>query len=683
MVHFITLYKSRALALQPGDASNMAIARGLNHELMKMGYVLGKPTLERVAAQPLDVLRAIHAQLVGGMRDIVGDSGYVPIYRDFPEGVIARGEDKGVQAAVEAYWASGEWSEEAVPAFEKAFAREPSSLTVIGLMEPDAVDALFTDMLYANQPLSPFDKICVRDYLARGGAYEPRRVTFRETAAFVWALGLDDPERDVLGPRYATDVLRTYSAYSGGDEGLKEATRFVNPSRRLRRLLLEALERCDDDDIEESFKQYRGPWLRLLFTLHPMEAKNARRYPQVARYADRLRNDPKSLQTYNGKVEAGLAGKDPAVLELLAKRPGAFMRRLDHTVRLFGVAAFDAWMRCNPRFEQLLNVYNHFHGRAEQQSGRGAVLAGQGASEVVTYEALEPLPREVVDAITSGALSRMRAHVHADLEGKKVYVDPALYMMPFSTNNRASSISLDGKPLGTVERYDAQETLRMYVHWEGNSDIDLSGFVIKDDLEVSKVGWNARHVSSDYMVYSGDNTGRHAKNAEYLDVNTDKLPDGIAWIVVEARIYRGPSSFGGYEGKVRAGWMSRAQPEANADWLPETIQRAVVLQNAARTAYLMAYHPRTRSVVYLDVAMGSSAVSGAADALKMMRYLDATIALPSDDGPEVSWDNLRMGHALELLAGARVDSPEAADLVFDDATTSERVSALIKGARPI
>lgn len=682
MIHFITLTKSRALALSPGDASHMPIARGLNHELMKMGFVLGKPALERVATQPLDVLRAIHAQLVGGVREVMGDSGYEAIYPDFPEGVIARGEDKGVQAAVEAFWADGAWGEGAGPVVQEAFAREPSSLAVIGLIEPEAVDALFTDMLYANQPLSPFDKECVRDYIARGGDYEPRRVTFRETAAFVWALGLDDPGREELGPRYATDVLRTWAAYSGGDEGLKEPTRFTNPPRRLRRLLLEALERCDADDLEESLKQYREPWLRLLFMLHPMAPKNARRYPQVAAYADRLRNDPKSLQTYNGKVEAGLAAEDPEVLALLAKRPGAFMRRLDHTVRLFGVAAFEAWMGCGPRFEQLLNVYNHFHGRAEAQSGRGAVLAGQGASEVVTYEALAPLPREVVDAITTGALERMRAHTHEELAGKKVYIDPALYLMPFAKNNRASSLSLDGKPLGTVERYDAQETLRMYVHWEGSSDIDLSGFVITDDLEVIKVGWNARHASSDYMVYSGDNTGRSDKNAEYLDVNTAALPEGVAWIVVEARIYRGPESFAGYEGKVRAGWMSRKHPEANANWLPETVQRAVVLQSAARTAYLMAYHPRTQSVVYLDVAMGSSAVSGAADALKMMRYLDATITLPSADGPEVSWDNLRLGHALELLTDQRVGSPEAADVAFDDATTSERVGALIKGARP-
>ena len=40
MIHFITLQKAKALALSSGTEDNAIIAAGLNHELMKMGFVL-------------------------------------------------------------------------------------------------------------------------------------------------------------------------------------------------------------------------------------------------------------------------------------------------------------------------------------------------------------------------------------------------------------------------------------------------------------------------------------------------------------------------------------------------------------------------------------------------------------------------------------------------------------------
>ena len=684
MIHFITLQKRKALALEPneGGPDHGAIAQGLNHELMKMGFVLNAQAMRVVASQEMSTLVEIHTQLTTHMRAIIGGDGYKPFYNDFPDGVYARGEDKGVQVALEAFWASGEWSGETASQVKETFDVEPDDFKVIGIMPPEQVPTLFDDLLYGGQSLSPFDKQCLTYFLGQGGEVTYRKIPFQETAAFVGSVMLDE-DRETLPMRYATDVLRTYCAYCGGDEGLKEVTRFKNPTRRQRRMLMATLEQCDEDSVEESFKTYREPWLRLLYYLHPTAPKNSARYPRLAQFAERLRNEPKTLKTYNSKVEEAIKNEDPVVLELLKKRPGAFMRRLDHMVRLFGARAFQEWMTCKPKFGQLITVYNHFYDRAEAQQGRAAVLASQSASEVVTYDALDPLPEEVVKEIIDTTLEKLRAHAHEDIQGK-VYIDPLLYWRPLSSNNRASSLSLDAKPVGTVEVYEEQQTLRLYVHWEGKSDIDLSGFVITHELEVIKVGWNSQHAMSDCMAYSGDNRGHHKKNAEYIDINTQALPDNIEWIVAEARIFSGPENFAGYEGKVHAGWMSRASPEgAQTTWLPERLEHSLVLQNQARTAYLMAYHPETRCVVYLDVAMGGAAVSTAEDALKMKQYLGATVTLPGkdSDGIEIKWDKLNSGHILSLLATEVVDTPGAADVVFDENTTSERISALIQGSR--
>ena len=220
---------------------------------------------------------------------------------------------------------------------------------------------------------------------------------------------------------------------------------------------------------------------------------------------------------------------------MLAERPGAYMRRLDHLVRTFGVEAFYPWLALSPSFAQLVTAYNHFAGRDQASAGRAAVLAGQGKSELVTYKGLEPLATELVSHLRALLLERLRGFAVDELAGP-VFIDETLYYTPLATNNRASSLSLDGKVIGAVERYPEQATLRLYVHWQGPSDIDLSAFAISRHNDVVKVGWNASHVAQEFLVYSGDNTGLAAKNAEYIDINTSKVPDDIEWIIVEARI---------------------------------------------------------------------------------------------------------------------------------------------------
>ena len=109
-----------------------------------------------------------------------------------------------------------------------------------------------------------------------------------------------------------------------------------------------------------------------------------------------------------------------------------------------------------------------------------------------------------------------------------------------------------------------------------------------------------------------------------------------------------------------------------------TLKSALVLQSESRTAYLMAYHPGSRSIVYLDVAMGNSRVSTAQDALRMRVFLESFVSLNTDN--KVSWDKLNQGHIIALLSAEVVDTPEAAEVCFDVNTTAEQVSRLIKRA---
>lgn len=660
MRHFIAFQKKKALYLQPGAATNEELAHALNHELMAVGFVLSQPAFALVGEQ----------------------GGYEPIYRGFPQSVLALSYREFLLNAIVHYWTGGAWRPEDADYLQREFGREPVSYREIGVLTESRFQQIFTDLLYSDISLSAFDKTCIDWYIEQGGAFDFARITFKETAAYV-GQRLLAAELDRLPTRSATTVLRIWSAWSGGDEGLTANTRYKSPSVAHRRLLLATLDRCVD--LEDSFKTHRERWLRLLFYLHPLAPAARQAYPTLGEYADRLRNHPATLRTWNSRVELAIAAKSPELFGLLAARPGAFMRRLDHLVRLFGIEAFLQWLALGPRFDQLVTVYNHFYGRAQDQGARGAVLASQAKSELVTYAAVAPLPAALVESIVARLLERLRNFTVAELQGP-AYIDPGLYHTPLATNNRASSLTLDGKALGTTEVYAAQQTLRVYVHWEGPSDIDLSGFTISRANEVQKIGWNGAHRAGDYIVYSGDNTGLAAKNAEYLDINTAELPEDIDWIIVEARIFRGPPSFAGYEGKVHMGWMSRAAPRANKQWLPKTLERATVLRNEGTVAYLLAYHRASKRIVYLDMSMGSSAVSTAHDAIRMRGFLRGFVSFNEGDGGDGgdghSWARLNQGHVLELLAPARAPTPVGAEFLFNEDTTAEQVSRLMKLAEP-
>jgi len=678
MRHFISFQKKKALYVQPGDADNTALAHELNHELMAVGYVLGKDAFDAVASLETEALCEVYRDLMEGIGRVVGDTGYEPIYRNFPQSVLAMQYEEFAFNALLHYWSCGTWRPEDAEHIRREFRLEAADYTPVGLLTKTKFDRIFHDLLYGQVSLSAFDKTCVDWYVDNGGPFDFSRIAFKETASYVGQRLLKSGA-DTLPVRRATTVLRIWSAYSGGDEGLKENTRFKNPTQRQRALLMRTLEQCTD--LEDSFKSQRERWLRMLFLLHPNTAKHRERYPRLADHADRLRNRPKTLRTFNARVEMAIARKDPAVFELLARRRGAFMRRLDHLVRTFGVEAFEYWLQLEPQFAQLVTAYNHFSRRAEAHGSRGAVLASASRSEFVTYKALDPLPEPLVEHITTQLMARLRRFEVGELGGA-VFVNPGLYYTPLATNTRASTLALDGnRAIGTSQRYTDGATLRLYVHWEGKSDIDLSGFSISRHNEVLKVGWNAAHRAANYIVYSGDNTGLSEKNAEYIDINTGLVPDSIEWIIVEARIFRGPESFAGYAGTAHMGWMSRAHPQAGQHWKPKTLEHAMVLSSDAKVAYLMAYHPRSKNIVFLDMSMGDARVSTPQDALVMRAFLERFVTV-DEDRDEVPWDTLNQGHILELLAPALAPDAASAEIVFDEHTTAEQVGRLMASSTP-
>lgn len=673
MKNFISLQKRKGLYVVASEVihNNDGLVHQLNHELMKYGYVLSRDVFDTLSTQSEAYIQDVYNDLLQGIKRVVGGDGHEPIYRNFPQSVLALSYTEYLMNAICHYWSWGTWRPEDAEYVQREFKLEPVNYKSLSLLTKSEFDSIFTDILYSGSSVSAFDKQILDWFIDNQYTFDFSKITFKETSAYVGKRLMDVASTSKLRTKDATDVLRIWSAYSGGDEGLKENTKFKNPNANQRFVLMNTLNGANN--LEESFKIYREKWLRLLFYLNPRTKKNQIMFPNVYKFAEAIRNNPKELRTFNSRVEELFAKGDISVLDLLKTRNGVFARRLDHCVRVFGIVAINKWLETNPNFLQLVSTYNHFTDRDKEQSGRGAVLAGQTKSEVVTYDALEPLDTKLVTNIKFLLTTSMGSIKSKELAKKSIFIDRALYYRPLAVNNRASSLSLDGKCNGTVEVCPAGKVIRMYAHWEGYYDIDLSGLVITKDNGVMKVGWNGQHVLTDSIVYSGDNTGYDEKNAEYLDIVVDKLPSNVEWVITEARIYSGKKSYKDFSGKALAGWMMREKPEANKHWLPQTIEHAQVLNSESKTAYLLALHVPTRNIVYLDLSMGDVIVSTSEDALKMRTYLENLVTF--DDGSaDIKWDKLNQGHVINLLSENVVAEKETADVVFDENSTWESIA---------
>lgn len=679
MKNFITFQKKKGLHVPVNfagtkiEGTNQALVYQINNELMAIGYMMTKDLFDALSTQTVNQLNVVYNDLMKGIKKVVGTDGYEPIYRNFPQSVLQRSDEELLINAIIHYWTGGNWRPEDADYINREFAIETVDYKEVRLLSQKEYEDIFENILYSGTSISKFDKECVDFWISNEGSVNLNKIKFKETLAYVGQRLLEDPSITKLPTGNATDVLRIWSAYSGGDEGLKENTRFKKPNARQKRLLLGTLNLCFN--LEDSFKSYREKWLRVLFYLNPLTENNKALWKNLAFYTDALRNNPKSLETFNAKVERLIKEKDKSIFELLKPRMGVFTRRLDHLIRVFGKTAIDKFVENNVSFLNVTNVYNHFTDRDKESTGRGAILASQSQSNLVTYDALKPLDTKLVNYIKSKLMAKMNGYKLEEFKGKKIFIERPLFYTPLSMNNRASSLALDNKVIGETSLYEGNKTLRMYTHWEGRSDIDLSGFAITNDNNVSKVGWNSSYKSGSYMVYSGDNTGLADKNAEYLDINTKDIPKNIEWIIMEARIYSGKSSFKAYNGKAHIGWMEVAKPQANKHWQPKTLMNAKVLTSQASTAYLMAYHAPTKNIVYLDMAMGRSAVSSNEDALKMRMFLESFITL--DDGADIKWDKLNQGHMLAIRAEEVVTDPKEADIIFDSKSTTDEISQIL------
>ncbi|MGW1290649.1 MXAN_6230/SCO0854 family RING domain-containing protein, partial [Streptomyces sp. NPDC002586] len=437
----------------------------------------------------------------------------------------------------------------------------------------------------------------------------------------------------------ATDVLRLLVVLSGGDAGLVETPRFTAVPRALRRALLTALDGLDPVLVTEDMQRYPAAWKHGAERLHPFEY--AHRYPRAALAFAALREflltedalsqtlrtaarhttattldaGAVSLPVWTSQVEAALADTqvERAAL-LLAQRPGAFVRRLDHMLRLAGPDSAEAVLTALAKTVYqvspavLLSALGAIRTRSRKGISRVFFPKGSDARAHIVPDERAPLATAVIDRtvsiLTGEVLRRAAKLAPADI----AVIDAGLdgLIAPFA--ERTASRSLVTLPRGSELPIPPGRTVRLFVHWmesatSGRTDLDLSAALFNKGWEHIGTCDYTSYRHFDGAVHSGDRTSAPAPEgaSEFIDLDLDKLAArGVRYVVGTVFSYNGVP-FDQLDDAF-AGVMVRDEPgEAGPVFDARQVEQRFDLTSKARASLPLLIDVNDRTMRWLDV----------------------------------------------------------------------------------
>lgn len=626
-----------------------------------LGYTFSQEVFDVLRTYSGDELVEFYFELVSTLMELVGaNAEYMPMYADFPMGVMDADSAELYINAMIHYWSDGTLYPERhkkggkcrLPLFEETRVR------VITLGNSDNVRQIFENICMSKTSISETDKEDIAYLFENENMKLPDEIPHKENAAYIAALYLQKNPLASVGEirkyvKTATDVLRLATAMSDGDVSLAENTRYKSFSRRQRRMIMELLSGCPN--IEEDMLRYKERWIRIGERIHPSEFDCSRytlEYDRAINAFDKLRNNRK-IETFASKVEFDLAyGEYASALAELVKRPGELARRLDQLLRVAFTDSVEdtadsiftdmhdkdmerAYKESVIRsFESvaekvstpvLLQVREHFEHRSEQADVR--VFFPKGSLAKCHYENND-LPdieeRYCKEVVRVCEKALVKIYGQRESMGK-VYLsgDYKNYMVPFSQRSA-------GKALKTIVRGSrlpiASQTnaVRAFIWWtnmdnsyeeffdDGRVDIDLSAAIFDEN-------WNyMEHISYTNLkskmykaCHSGDIVNGGPVNgdgvSEFLDMDIDSVVKyGARYVVYQVYSFTDQT----YADMPHAmfGWMERSDVDSGEIYEPKTVEQKMDLTANSTACIPVIFDCVRREFIWCDMNLSLTGV---------------------------------------------------------------------------
>lgn len=660
----------------------------------ELGYTFSREVFDVLRTYSVNELTEFYLELKAALMKLKGANVvYMPMYADFPKGVMdAHFSELYINAMVH-YWSDGilypknhrKRVNDRLPLFDE------TKVKVLQLGSEADVRQIFDNICTSRTSISRTDREDIAYLFETENMKLPDNIPHKENAAYISALYLQKkPLANVSELRKyvktATDVLRLVTAMSDGDVSLAENTRYKSFTRRQRRMIMELLSGCSN--IEGDMLRYKERWIRIGERIHPSEFDCSRytlEYDRAINAFDKLRNNRK-IETFAGKVEFDLAyGEYESVLAELVKRPGELARRLDQLLReTYKEPVIRSFASVAEKVSTpvLLQVREHFLHRAEQADVRVFFPKGSLAkchSERNDLPDIDERYCQEVVRICENAL--VKIYGQREPMGK-VYLseDYRNYVVPFS--QRSASKAMKTIVRGSRLPMDSQtNAVRAFIWWtnmdkcdfesydSGRIDIDLSAAIFDENWNYMEHVSYTNLKSAKYKAcHSGDivNGGPVDGDgvSEFLDVDVDSVVRcGARYVVYQVYSFTCQT----YADMPHAmfGWMERADVDSGEIYEPKTVEQKLDLTADSMVCIPVIFDCVKREFIWCDMNMSLSGIHANIGGNNLESNLSGVAAVC------YSMVNVKKPDLYDLIAlnvmgrGVLVDNREDADIVFD------------------
>lgn len=694
----ILLRRKNKVILGIGTArvANDRYITAIMKNIEELGYTFSREVFDVLRTYSVNELSDFYFELKATLMKLKGANVvYMPMYADFPKGVMdAHFSELYINAMVH-YWSDGilypknhrKHVNDRLPLFDE------TKVKVLQLGSEADVRQIFDNICTSRTSISRTDREDIAYLFEIENMKLPDNIPHKENAAYIAALYLQKKSLANVSElrkyvKTATDVLRLVTAMSDGDVSLAENTRYRSFSRRQRRMIMELLSGCPN--IEEDMLRYKERWIRIGERIHPSEFDCSRytlAYDRAINAFDKLRNNRK-IETFAGKVEFDLAyGEYESALAELVKRPGELARRLDQLLReTYKEPVIRSFASVAEKVStpMLLQVREHFLHRAEQADVRVFFPKGSLAkchSERNDLPDIDERYCQEVVRICENAL--VKIYGQREPMGK-VYLsdDYRNYVVPFSQRSASKAFKtiVRGSRLPMASQTNA---VRAFIWWtnmdkcdlesydDGRVDIDLSAAIFDENWNYMEHVSYTNLKSAKYKAcHSGDivNGGPVDGDgvSEFLDVDVDSVVRyGARYVVYQVYSYTGQT----YADMPHAmfGWMERADVNSGEIYEPKMVEQKLDLTAGSMVCIPVIFDCVKREFIWCDMNMLLSGVHMNTGGNNLESNLSGVTAVC------YSMVNVKKPHLYDLIAlnvmgrGVLVDNREDADIVFDTA----------------
>lgn len=376
----------------------------------------------------------------------------------------------------------------------------------------------------------------------------------------------------------------------------------------------------------ENMNPKRGMWVRMIRGLRLGEYSRKKGMGQLAEILNVFYNH--DYTTWQGCVDKARSENDAdKTLSLLKERPGLFARCLFATMLHFGsdkvLAAFNEVVDKLPA-RLLLSLGNTADNYFDTTLLRLARPITGGAISIKPNKLLalydeatrNQMANDVMD-IYEVSMSRRFAAQKTDT--KTIYIDPALYNIPVSVGDRATSIQDTSCALMGTRFAVEGDAVRLFMQWgkglhAQHLDMDLSCRIALPNDETAECAYY--NLTCLGAKHSGDirNIPEMVGTAEYIELSMPELQAAKAkYVTFTCNAY----SCGSLSPNLVVGWMNSAYPmeiseETGVAYDPSCVQHMVRISenNLSKGLVFGVLDVEKREIVWLEMPFTSQTLRG-------------------------------------------------------------------------